>query len=104
MLQEHKNARDRSFGRRCQVDSTPDVVACVGQRGLGRHLFFPAAQEGLHAVIPFDGAKGMFRCFFPDLLACLIPFDGDFDCFLGGPFSVKQMVVGTDDIVLGNSL
>ena len=48
-LQEHKNARDCSFGWHCQVDC---------------------------------------------------PFDGDFDCFLGGPFSVKRRVVATDGIVL----
>jgi len=99
-LQEHKNAWDCSFCWRCQVDCAPDVVACVGQRGFGCHLFFPAAQERLHAIIPFKGAKGMFRCFFPGLLACPVPFGGDFDCLFGGPFSVKRRVVGTDGIVL----
>ena len=103
-LQEHKNARDCSFGWRCQVDCAPVVVACVGQRGFGRYLLFPSAQERLHAIIPFHSAKGMFCCFFPDLLACLVPLDVDPDCFLGEAFSMKRMVVGTDDIIHWNLL
>ncbi len=99
LLQEHKNAGDHSFGWRCQADCLPDVVACVGQRSLGCHPFFPAVQKGLQAIVTFDGAKGMFRCFFPDLLACLVPLDGDPDCFFGAAFSMKRMVVGTDDII-----
>ena len=87
-----------------EVIGTANVIAEEGKRDFRGYLFIATAKKMIGVVVPFDGSEGMLRHFLAKLLALDIPPDRELHALWGTAFATQGMVVGADDISLGQLL